>query len=138
MSRRAVIKKTKSGKNHAPSSTRDPVTREVLLSFWKVHILHHAEERLIYGQWIAEELSHHGYRISPGTLYPLLKRMEANGWLKEAATSGASRHARKEYQLTNEGARVLAFLRKQVEELHHEVVEEAREAAPASGVKHKH
>jgi PadR family transcriptional regulator PadR len=138
MSRRAVVKKTKTGKDPAPSSTRDPVTREVLLAFWKVHILHHAAERPIYGQWIAEELSHHGYRISPGTLYPLLRRMESNGWLKGVVSSGVSPHGRKEYQLTKEGARVLAFLRAQVEELHHEVVEEANEAASTLKVRHKH
>jgi DNA-binding PadR family transcriptional regulator len=101
----------------------DLVTREILLSFWKVHILHHAEEGPIYGQWIAEELRRHGYRISPGTLYPLLKRMEANGWLK-STTANSGVHARKEYTLTREGAKILAFLRTQVEELHHEVIEE--------------
>jgi DNA-binding PadR family transcriptional regulator len=103
----------------------DLVTREILLSFWKVHILHHAEEGPIYGQWIAEELRRHGYRISPGTLYPLLKRMETNGWLKSASNRSAT-HARKEYTLTRAGAKILAFIRTQVEELHHEVIEEGR------------
>jgi DNA-binding PadR family transcriptional regulator len=101
------------------------LTREVLLSFWKVHILHHAAERPIYGQWIAEELRRHGYNISPGTLYPLLKRMEANGWLKASATVHSSGHGRKEYRLTKEGAKVLKFLRAWVKELYREVVEEA-------------
>ena len=102
------------------------VTREILLSFWKVHILHHAEERPIYGQWIAEELRHHGYNISPGTLYPLLKRMESNGWLKSTASPNIAGHARKEYRLTKEGGKILAFIRAQVEELHQEVVAEAK------------
>jgi DNA-binding HxlR family transcriptional regulator len=44
------------------------VDREILLSFWKVHILHHAGEKPIYGQWIISELRRHGYEISPGTL----------------------------------------------------------------------
>jgi DNA-binding PadR family transcriptional regulator len=99
------------------------VTREILLSFWKVHILHHAAEGPVYGQWIAEELRRHGYSISPGTLYPLLKRMEANGWLKTSPSSNSSSHARKEYRLTKDGTKVLAFLRAQVKELYHEVVE---------------
>ncbi len=109
---------------HASSSLPDLVTREILLSFWKVHILHHAAEGPIYGQWIAEELRRHGYSISPGTLYPLLKRMEGNGWLKASPSTNSSGHARKEYRLTKDGAKVLAFLRDQVKELHREVVEE--------------
>jgi DNA-binding PadR family transcriptional regulator len=108
---------------HVGSSVPDLVTREILLSFWKVHILHHAAEGSIYGQWIAEELRRHGYSISPGTLYPLLKRMEANRWLKTSPSSNSSTHARKEYRLTKEGAKVLAFLRAQVKELYREVVE---------------
>jgi PadR family transcriptional regulator PadR len=104
----------------------DRVTREILLSFWKVHILHHAEEMPIYGQWIVEELRHHGYRISPGTLYPLLKRMEENGWIKSTTSQKSFVRGRKEYRLTREGSRILSFLRVQLEELYGEVVREAR------------
>lgn len=102
------------------------VTREFLLSFWKIHILHHAAEQPVYGQWIADELRRHGYHISPGTLYPLLRRMESNGWLRSNATSPAGAHPRKEYRLTKEGSKILAFIRAQVEELHHEVIGESR------------
>jgi len=52
------------------------INREILLSFWKVHVLHHADEGEVIGQWMLKELAHHGYDVSPGTLYPLLKRME--------------------------------------------------------------
>lgn len=102
----------------------DILTREILLSFWKVHILHHAQEQPIYGQWITDELRHHGYKISPGTLYPLLRRMESHGWLKCQKQPNASANSRKEYRLTKEGAKILAFLRIQLEELHQEVVDE--------------
>jgi len=57
------------------------VSREILLAFWKVHILHHAAEDGVVGTWMLGELRHHGYDVSPGTLYPLLKRMERFGWL---------------------------------------------------------
>src|SRR5664279_2409763 len=57
-------------------------TREILLGFWKVHILHHASQEPIHGQWVLTELRRHGYEISPGTLYPLLHRLERNGLLK--------------------------------------------------------
>ena len=100
----------------------DPVVREVLLAFWKVHILHHAQERPIYGQWMLEELGRHGFSLSPGTLYPLLARMETHGWLRGQRDPKASIKARREYVLTKEGARVMARLRRQVAELHDEVV----------------
>lgn len=123
------MSRSKSDTNPARFSLPDSVTREILLSFWKVHILHHAAEGPIYGQWIAEELRRHGYSISPGTLYPLLKRMEANGWLK-TKSANSSGHARKEYRLTKDGAKILDFLRAQVKELHREVVEEAHGGRP--------
>lgn len=99
-----------------------PVVREVLLAFWKVHILHHAQERPVYGQWMMEELRRHGFALSPGTLYPLLARMERHGWLRGQRAPDASSKARREYVLTKAGARVLAQIRRQVEELHAEVV----------------
>jgi len=102
------------------------VVREILLSFWKVHILHHASEGPVYGQWIVDELRRHGYAISPGTLYPLLRRMESHGWLKSDGAERKSANARIEYRLTKEGARVLRLIREQVKELHHEVVEEPK------------
>lgn len=95
----------------------DRVTREILLSFWKVHILHHAAEQAVWGQWIAEELRRHGYAISPGTLYPLLQRMEEHGWLQSKTIAH-----RKEYRLTKAGARILKLLREQITELYREVV----------------
>ena len=101
------------------------VAREILLAFWKVHILHHAAEGPVYGQWMMSELRHHGYDISPGTLYPLLQRMERHGWLKRAVSKGTGPRARKNYTLTDAGWRVLRLVRKQVEEMHREVVREA-------------
>jgi DNA-binding PadR family transcriptional regulator len=100
------------------------LTREILLSFWKVHILHHAAEHPVFGLWILTELRRHGYDISPGTLYPLLKRMERNGWLRSETRTGAGPRGRQYYRLTRNGAAVLSILRRTVVELHHEVVEE--------------
>lgn len=100
------------------------LSREFLLAFWKVHILHHAGEGSVYGQSIAEELRVHGYAISPGTLYPLLARMERNGWLM-SRTSGPGSKARKNFTLTGEGRELLTLLRTQVKELFEEVCGEA-------------
>ena len=111
----------------------DPVVREFLLGFWKIHILHHAEEQGVYGQWMLEELRLHGYRLSPGTLYPLLARMERAGWLQMVKGPNVNRSpkARREYVLTPHGDTSLEQLRRQVEELHHEVIVEARHSKRA-------
>jgi DNA-binding PadR family transcriptional regulator len=99
---------------------RDPIAREFLLAFWKIHILHHAADgRGVYGQWMLEELSHHGYRLSPGTLYPILARMAARGWLR-AAEPKRSKGARV-YRLTPRGHDVLSQLRHALDELYGEV-----------------
>lgn len=62
-----------------PKMNTRAVDREILLSFWKVHILYHASEKAIHGQWILTELRRHGYKISHGTLFPLLARMHRLG-----------------------------------------------------------
>jgi DNA-binding PadR family transcriptional regulator len=86
---------------------REAFHREILVSFWKVHILHHAAEGPVVGQWMLEELRHHGYSVSPGTLYPVLKRMEAHGWLRGKADAEGGQKARREYHLTAAGRRAL-------------------------------
>ncbi|MEO8426324.1 MAG: PadR family transcriptional regulator [Verrucomicrobiota bacterium] len=103
------------------------VSREVLLSFWKVHILHHAGEEPLHGHWMLNELREHGYHISPGTLYPLLHRMERLGWLKGKVDRRAGKRARKDYRLTAHGRKVLGAIREQLEELYREVIVEARD-----------
>ena len=106
------------------------LTREILLGFWKVHILHHCAEHPVIGQWVLSELRRHGYDISPGTLYPLLKRLERNGWLRSETAVGKGKQRRRYYHLTVRGATVLDVLRESVIELHEEVVEEAAAEAP--------
>jgi DNA-binding PadR family transcriptional regulator len=105
---------------------RKLITREILLGFWKVHILHHAAQQPVVGQWILGELRRHGYDISPGTLYPLLKRMERNGWLKCEVEPGGGPRARRYYDLTREGRAVLDIVIEMIAELHHEVIEEGK------------
>lgn len=98
------------------------IEREILLSFWKVHILHHAEKEPVIGQWIIRELRHHGYEVSPGTLYPMLARMCERDWLKCKVDPSGGLRARKEYSLTKKGREVLRLLRSSVEELYREVI----------------
>lgn len=105
--------------------------RELLLSFWKIHILHHAAERPIVGQWMLDELREHGYRVSPGTLYPVLRRMEARGWLRSRRDADRGLRARREYSLTPQGRDVLQMIRGFLRELAGEVCH--RGARPARG-----
>jgi PadR family transcriptional regulator PadR len=95
--------------------------REIRLGIWKIHILHHAESRAVWGRWLLEELAEHGHELSPGTLYPALLRMEDNGWLRR---SGRAPHvrARQQFRITREGRRLLEGLRREVSELYEEVV----------------
>src|ERR1051325_845284 len=106
---------------------RDPVVREFLLAFWKIHILHHADEQGVYGQWMLEELHHHGYRLSPGTLYPMLARMAQRGWLR-ASEPRRSRGPRV-YRLTARGHQILNQVRDALDELYREVGAHRRAAA---------
>jgi len=53
--------------------------RDLYAGLILLHILHHAAKETIYGSEISEELAHHGYDISPGTLYPMLHAMESKG-----------------------------------------------------------
>ena len=95
----------------------EPVAREILLALWKVHILHHAVEGSVYGQWMLTELREHGYEVSPGTLYPILRRMERFGWLKVVGEDDGNPRARRSYRITPEGRRILKLVRRQLAEL---------------------
>ncbi len=56
--------------------------QELLKGLIRLHILHHACQEEVYGQWMIHELARHGYRLSAGTLYPMLHALERQGYLK--------------------------------------------------------
>jgi len=88
----------------------------------RLHVLHHAAEEPIFGLGMIEELTRHGYRISAGTLYPLLRRLEKKGYLRSSEErSGKSR--RKVYRATPLGRKALAAAKYKVHELFHELME---------------
>jgi len=97
--------------------------REFFLGFIKIHILYHASKESICGVEIWEELGRHGYRLSPGTLYPTLHRLEKEGYL-ESISKVISGRVRKYYQATAEGKLVLEQSKKKIRELVTEVIEE--------------
>ncbi len=96
--------------------------REFLRGAVQLHILHHAAEREIDGAWMSEELASHGYRISPGTLYPTLHRMQAEGLLSSRHDVVEGRRRRR-YRATARGRRVLAKTRRALRELAGEVLQ---------------
>ncbi len=95
--------------------------REIRLGIWKIHILHYAEGRDVWGTWLLEELAEHGHVLSPGTLYPALARMERNGWLRRTDSAPYTR-ARQTFRITLAGKRLLTALRRELAELYEEVV----------------
>src|SRR5215469_6128339 len=74
--------------------------------FIKLHVLHHASEHPVYGLWLIEELAEHGYRVSPGTLYPLLHSLEESELLKSYSELHEGKF-RRYYRLTPNGRRQL-------------------------------
>jgi PadR family transcriptional regulator PadR len=94
--------------------------QELLSGFVRLHVLHHAAEHELYGQWMIDELARHGYRLSPGTLYPMLEGMERRGYL----VSRKERHGRsvrRLYSLTTLGREGLALARARLLELFGEI-----------------
>lgn len=88
----------------------------------RLHILHHAAESPIFGQWMIDELARHGYRLSAGTLYPILHGMERQGYLKSRLTKKDGRN-RRVYRATRLGRNALVAARQRVQELFGEMLE---------------
>lgn len=87
----------------------------------RMHILHHAARQEIHGAWMTEELSRHGYPISPGTLYPTLHRLEGEGLLTSVQRVIDGR-TRRMYKVTQSGRTALAEDRKVLAELAREIL----------------
>src|SRR3984885_3329957 len=95
--------------------------REFLRGAVRLHILHHAALGEVHGAWMAKELAHHGYRISPGSLYPTLHKMETEGLLRSNQRVVEGR-ARRSYVATAKGRRTLGSTKRQLRELANEVL----------------
>lgn len=95
--------------------------REFQRAAVRLHILHHAGEGKIHGAWMTRELAGHGYQISPGTLYPTLHRLEAEGLLTSRQEVVEGR-VRRVYTATEAGRAALAEDRRALAELAREVL----------------
>ena len=89
----------------------------------RLHILHHAAREQIFGLGIIEELARHGYKLSAGTLYPMLHDMERKGYLY-STEERSGRHSRRVYRATPLGKEALEAAKEKVRELFGELFEE--------------
>jgi PadR family transcriptional regulator PadR len=88
-------------------------------------VLHHAAEEPIFGLGMVEELARHGYRISPGTLYPILHGLEKKGYLRTTQVRNG-KSWRKVYRATALGRKALTAAKTKVRELFGELIEGKR------------
>jgi DNA-binding PadR family transcriptional regulator len=89
----------------------------------RLHILHHACREPVFGLWFIKELGRHGYKLSPGTLYPLLHGLERKGYLR-STNERSGKSSRRMYQATPLGRKALAAARQKVSELFGELLED--------------
>ena len=108
---------------HEPLEDHSKLFRDLLLGFVKVHLLYHASQEPIYGSGINAELQRHGYRLSPGTLYPVLHSLDdANFLEREDRVVGGK--VRKYYRATPLGEQALDEARSKIRELVNEIMDD--------------
>ena len=98
---------------------------QICQSFWqgltRLVVLHQASQGPVYGGRLSKFLGEKGYRISPGSLYPLLHQLEQAGWLASRLRVYKGR-VRKYYEITPEGQASLEAVRREVAPLVREVI----------------
>jgi len=99
-----------------------PADRDLYSGLMRLHVLHHAAEGSIFGLGMLEELRRHGYRISPGTLYPILHGLEKKGYLR-ASEQRDGKSLRKVYRATPLGRKALKAAKVKVAEFVEELLE---------------
>ena len=96
--------------------------RDLYSGLIRLHVLHHAVEGPVFGLGMIEELARHGYRISPGSLYPLLHALEKKGYIRSKEERNG-KSLRRLYRATPLGTKALEAARSRVRELFHELME---------------
>jgi DNA-binding PadR family transcriptional regulator len=99
-----------------------PSDRDLYSGLIRLHVLHHAAAEPIFGLGMMEELGRHGYRISPGSLYPLLHGLERKGYLRSRQQRNG-KSLRKVYRATALGRKALEAAKIKVRELFRELME---------------
>ena len=95
--------------------------RRIVLGFMGLHVLHHASREEVTGKFMMEELARHGYSVSPGTIYPLLHRMEEMGLLRSRTEVRNGKRVRL-YRTTPKGEELLKEAKEKVRELCTEIL----------------
>jgi DNA-binding PadR family transcriptional regulator len=111
--------------------------KELYAGLIRLHILHHAAHEPIFGLGIIEELGRHGYKLSAGTLYPLLHSLERKGYLRSSEERNG-RWARKVYCATPLGRKALEAAKEKVRELFGELFEDPPQLIPPRQAKSQH
>lgn len=96
------------------------LSRGLFLGFIKLHILYHAGQEPVFGLWLIEELARRDYRLSPGTLYPILHALEQEGLLVSESRVVDGK-MRKYYSITTKGQSELEASRLKAQELLKEI-----------------
>ena len=125
--------KTKADKEHKSEEG----ALDLFSGFIKLHVLHHASEHPVYGLWLIEELEEHGYRVSPGTLYPLLHSLEKSELLASYNELYEGK-IRRYYKITPNGRRQLKKAKLQLMELMREIFTEAEAKELTEMNEHSH
>ena len=99
---------------------KEQITRKIFNGLIYIHILHHGNIEPFYGSWMIEELKEHGYNVSPGTLYPILKSMVDEG-LIEKEDINVNGRIRKYYETTEKGNVLLFELKNNLKELFNDI-----------------
>ena len=105
------------------AEVRPANNQDIYSGLIRIHILYHACQGPIFGLGMIEELGRHGYKLSAGTLYPLLHGLEVRGYLRSREVR-AGRSIRRVYRATPAGRKALAMARDKVKELLGELLED--------------
>jgi DNA-binding PadR family transcriptional regulator len=110
----------------------EDLLRHFFGGFVRMHVLYHAAKEPVWGAAIMAELERHGYRLTPGTLYPILHHLEAAGYLT-ATTAVVAGKRRRNYRITSAGRRFLRDARGKLRELVAELLDDRGAGRPLSG-----
>jgi DNA-binding PadR family transcriptional regulator len=110
--------------------------RELYSGLIRLHVLYHASKEPVFGLEMIEELGRHGYKLSPGTMYPLLHGLEKKGLLRSSRI-GTRSNSRLNYRATAAGRTALRVAKEKVQELFSELFEDVMQATSSASAKRR-